>query len=438
MTKANMILEIILIVISVVLSGFFSSSEAAYLSIQKTKLFHMVNSKIKGAERVSKLLEDKDKLLSTIVIGNNIVNIAFAALLSGVFFKLTKNEIETALLTTIVGTIILMIFGEAIPKTLAVRMSEKLSILYSRPLRFLELLFAPIVFILKLMIKGIERNSKIGEISDSNSITEEELLTLIDIGEEEGSLEPLEAEMLENVFRFGDSQAQEIMTPRVEVISLSLESTIKNYKDVYLKHSHSRFPVYKGSEDNVVGIISSKDVLMNISTQTVNDDSKLKELIRAPYFIPETKRNFEIFNEMRVSGDKIAMIIDEYGGLSGVITLRKLLEEVVGDFGEEGTQPEEELIEIDTNIFKVDGGISIQDLNEELEDSDIKIPDGDYETAAGFVMQLLGRIPKKGDHIEYSKHIFEVTQMKGLRIEMLEVTKKQNSLPIHNEEKKLK
>ena len=433
-----MTLEIILIVISIVLSGFFSSSEAAYLSIQKTKLFHMINSKINGADRVSKLLEDKDKLLSTIVIGNNIVNIAFAALLSGVFFNITNNEIKTALLTTIVGTIILMIFGEAIPKALAVRMSEKLSIFYSRPLRFLELLFAPIVFILKLMIKGIEKNSKIAEISDSNSITEEELLTLIDIGEEEGSLEPQEAEMIENVFRFGDSQAQEIMTPRVEVISLSIESTIRKYMDVYLKHSHSRFPVYKGSEDNVVGIISSKDVLMNIATQTVNDASKLKELIREPYFIPETKRNFEIFNEMRVSGDKIAIIIDEYGGLSGVITLRKLLEEVVGDFGEEGTQPEEELIEIDTNIFNVDGGISIQDLNEELEDSDINIPDGDYETAAGFVMQLLGRIPKKGDQIEYSKHIFEVKQMKGLKIEMLEVTKKQNSLPIDKNEKNLR
>ena len=432
-----MTLEIIFIVISIVLSGFFSSSEAAFLSIQKTKLFHMINSKIKGADRVSKLLEDKDKLLSTIVIGNNIVNIAFAALLSGVFYNITNNEIQTAFLTTIVGTIILMIFGEVIPKALAVRMSERLSILYARPLNFLELLFAPVVFILKLMIKGIENNSKIAEIPDSNSITEEELLTLIDMGEEEGSLEPQEAEMIENVFRFGDSQAQEIMTPRVEVISLSLESTIRNYKDVYSEHSHSRFPVYKGSEDNVVGIISSKDVLMNISTKTVNDDSELKELIREPYFIPETKRNFEIFNEMRVSGDKIAIIIDEYGGLSGVITLRKLLEEVVGDFGEEGTQPEEELIEIDTNTFKVDGGISIQDLNEELEDSDIQIPDGDYETAAGFVMQLLGRIPKKGDQIEYSKHIFEVKQMKGLKLEMLEVTKKQNSLSIHKNKKNL-
>lgn len=433
-----MTLEVILIVILIVLSGFFSSSEAAYLSIQKTRLFHMINSKINGAERVSKLLEDKDKLLSTIVIGNNIVNIAFAALLSGVFFNITKNEIQTAFLTTIVGTIILMIFGEVLPKTIAVRMSERISILYSRPLKFLQIVFAPVVFILKLMIKGIENNSKIVKNSDSNSITEEELLTLIDIGEEEGSLEPQEAEMIENVFRFGDSQAQEIMTPRVEVISLSIESSIRNYKDVYSKHSHSRFPVYKKSEDNVVGIISSKDVLMNLSTKIVNDDSKLKELIREPYFVPETKRNFEIFNEMRVSGDKIAIIIDEYGGLSGVITLRKLLEEVVGDFGEEGTQPEEELIEIDTNTFKVDGGISIQDLNEELEDSDIEIPDGDYETAAGFVMQLLGRIPKNGDHIEYSKHIFEVKQMKGLKLEMLEVTKKQNSLPVHENEKKLK
>ncbi len=434
-----MTIEIILIVISIVLSGFFSSSEAAYLSIQKTKLFHMINSKIKGADRVSKLLADKDKLLSTIVIGNNIVNIVFATLLSGVIYQFTdENKILTAFLTTIVGTIILMIFGEVLPKALAIRMSERISILYSKPLKFLELLFAPGVFILKLMIKGIENNSKIAEISDSNSITEEELLTLIDIGEEEGSLEPQEAEMIENVFRFGDSQAQEIMTPRVEVISLSIESTIKNYKDVYSKHSHSRFPVYKGSEDSVVGIISSKDVLMNISKKTVNDDSKLKELIREPYFIPETKRNFEIFNEMRISGDKIAIIIDEYGGLSGVITLRKLLEEVVGDFGEEGTQPEEELIEIDTNTFKIDGGISIQDLNEELEDANIQIPDGDYETAAGFVMQLLGRIPKNGDHIEYSKHIFEVKQMKGLKLEILEVTKKQNSLSIHNNEKNLR
>ena len=335
-----MVLEIILIIISIVLSAFFSSSEAAFLSIQKTKLFNMVNNKMKGAALVAKLLENKDKLISTIVVGNAIVNIAFAALLSAVFFKITEDEIQTAFLTTLVGTVILVIFGDVLPKAIAVRLSESVTRIYARPLRALEIIFAPIVFMLTLILKGIDSTSNMNSSADSNSITEEELLTLIDIGEEEGSLEPEEAEMIENVFRFGDSQAQEIMTPRIEIISLSINSTVKNFKDIYSEHSHSRFPIYEGTEDNVVGIISSKDILMSLSKKAADDNTELKKLIREPYFVPETKRNFEIFNEMRRSGDKIAIIIDEYGGLSGVLTLRKLLEEVVGDFGEEGTEPE--------------------------------------------------------------------------------------------------
>tara|TARA_B100001142_G_scaffold131264_1_gene132847 strand:- start:6675 stop:7979 length:1305 start_codon:yes stop_codon:yes gene_type:complete len=433
-----MVLEIILIIISIVLSAFFSSSEAAFLSIQKTKIFHMVNNKKKGADLVAKLLENKDKLISTIVVGNAIVNIGFAALLSALFFKITGDEIQTAFLTTLVGTIILVIFGDVLPKAIAVRLSESITIIYSRPLRFLEIVFAPIVYLLTLILKGIDNTSNMNSKEASNSITEEELLTLIDIGEEEGSLEPQEAEMIENVFRFGDSQAQEIMTPRIEIISMSSQSTIKDYKDVYSEHSHSRFPIYENSEDNIVGIISSKDILMSLSKKVVDDNTKLKELIREPYFVPETKRNFEIFNEMRNSGDKIAIIIDEYGGLSGVLTLRKLLEEVVGDFGEEGTEPEEELIEIDINTFNIDGGISIQDLNEELEDYDIEmpIPDGDYETAAGFVMQKLGRIPKNGDKIDFHDLVFEVKEIKGLKPELLQVTKKNNSISFSTNENK--
>ena len=422
-----MTLEIILIIISIILSAFFSSSEAAFLSIQKTKLFHMVNLKQKGADKVAKLLENKDKIISTIVVGNNIVNIAFAALLSSLIYKITESPTLTTLLTTIIGTIILMIFGEVIPKALAVRMPEKLTVIYAKPLRILEITFNPIVYILTLMIKFIDKNSKLKANENNNSITEEELLTLIDIGEEEGALEPQEAEMIENVFRFGDSQAQEIMTPRTEIISLASDSNVRNFKDIYAEHSHSRFPVYEGSEDNIIGIISTKDVLMGISKKKTDDETKIKDLIRHPYFVPETKRNFEIFNEMRISGDKIAIIIDEYGGLSGVMTLKKLLEEVVGDFGEEGTKPEEELIEIDTNTFNIDGGMSIQDLNEEFEDIDINIPDGDYETVAGFILQKLGKMPKSGDHFEYLNLIFEVAEMKGLKLETVKVTIKPSS-----------
>ncbi|HIB35448.1 MAG TPA: DUF21 domain-containing protein, partial [Dehalococcoidia bacterium] len=248
-----MTLEIILIIFSIILSAFFSSAEAAFLSVQKTKLFQMVNLKQKGADTVAKLLENKDKLLSTIVLGNNIVNITFAALLTSLIYKITNNPTLTTILTTLFGTIILMIFGEVIPKALAVRLAEKLSLIYSRPIKILEIIFNPIVLMLTLMINIIDRKSKLNYPRNNNSITEEELLTLIDIGEEEGSLEPQEAEMIENVFRFGDSQAQEIMTPRTEIVSLSSESTVRNFKDIYSEHSHSRFPVYEGSEDTVIG-----------------------------------------------------------------------------------------------------------------------------------------------------------------------------------------
>ena len=176
-----MILVIILIIFSIILSAFFSSAEAAFLSIQKTRLFHMVNLKQKGADNVAKLLENKDKLLSTIVLGNNIVNITFAALLTSLIYKITNSPTLTTVLTTIFGTIILMIFGEVIPKAIAVRIAEKLSLIYAKPLKILEIIFNPIVLILTLMIKAIDKKSKLSDPGNNNSITEEELLTLIDI-----------------------------------------------------------------------------------------------------------------------------------------------------------------------------------------------------------------------------------------------------------------
>jgi putative hemolysin len=264
-------------------------------------------------------------------------------------------------------------------------------------------------------------NSILGDgASVRGSITESEFRTLIDVGEAEGTFEPEEAEMLENVFRFGDRQVREVMTPRTEIAFVERGATLNQFLAIYVEHSHTRFPVYKETTDNVIGIISAKDILKTMSTRGIKEEESVTDVIRDAYFVPETKRIAELFGELRQSGNQMAIAVDEYGGLAGLVTLKRLSEEVVGPVGEEGAGPEEEYEAIDRNTYQVDGGMSIDDVNEEL---GINLPEGDFETIAGFALQMLGHIPTEGRQFEYKNLKFEIIEMKDLKIETVKVTK---------------
>ena len=414
--------SLILIGLCIILSAFFSSSEAAFLALERIRLVHLLNTNKPGAQRVAGMLARPERLLSTILLGNNLVNVAFTALITVASLNLLGEGRETlaTILATVAGTALLLIFGETIPKTIAVHQAERISFWYARPLKMLEFVFWPIIFLLQGMTNWTTKLLGVNPEA-RDSITEGELLTLIDIGEAEGTFEPSEAELLQNVFRFGDRQVREVMTPRPEMVSVQRSATLSEFLNVYGAHSHTRFPVYNDSSENIIGILSAKDVLRAMASNGGMElDATVTDVIRNPLFVPETKRIAELFEEMRKDGHQMAIIVDEYGGLAGLVTLKRLSEEVVGAHGEEGEAPEDEYESLDDNTFQVEAAMSIDEANEELE---LNLPGGDFDTLAGFVLDKLGHIPDEGEILEYEDLKIEVIEMRALKIETIKVTR---------------
>ena len=424
-------LNVALVFVLLALSAFFSSSESAFLSLQRTRIAHLVSEGIPGARRVADMIGEPERLLATILLGNNIVNAATTAVITATVVAFVGDDSQPAgvspagvVIATAISTVALVLVGEIIPKTIAVRNSEKVAFIYSRPLTWTEYLLLPLVVVLQWATRGL--NALLGgDVSNRRSITEDEFRSLIDIGEAEGEFEPAEAEMLENVFQFGDRQVREVMTPRTEMVSIRQGSDLREFLDIYAQTQHTRFPVYRNSPDNIIGVISSKDVLRRMAQTDLRYQDSVTEAIRDTYFVPETKRISDLFEELRTTGNQIALVIDEFGGVTGLVTLKRLLEVVVGPVGEEGESPEEEFRAIDENTFHVEGGMSVQEANEEM---NIELPQGDdYETIAGFALYVLGHIPAKGEQFEYDNLTFEILDMQDLRIEEIRVTKSEKT-----------
>jgi len=419
------IINIILIVIFLTLSAFFSSSEAAFLSIQKTRLSHLVNTSVPGAKRVAEMIANTERLLSTILLGNNLVNVAFTAIVTTVCVSILGEGGLSILVATLAGTLLLLVLGEIIPKSVAVKSAERITLLYARPLKMMEFCLFPIVLALQWLSNRTQSIFGRGNPTEE-TVTEGEILSMIDIGEAEGTVEPSEAEMLENVFRFGDRQAREVMTPRTEIVSIERTSTLQDFLGIYSDNSHTRFPVYKGSRENIIGIISVKDVLRVLSTRGINSGDSVADIVRDAHFVPETVPVATLFEELRRAGHQMAICLDEYGGIAGLVTAKRLTEIVVGPVGEEGETPEEEYANIRPNVYQIDGGMSIDEVNSELE---LALPFGEYETIAGFVLSHIGEIPEIGKEFDYSNLSFRILEMDRLRINSILITKK--SIPLH-------
>jgi len=411
--------SIVLIGIFLLLSAFFSSSEAAFLSLQRTRLNYLVNNKIPGAKRVHDMVANTERLLSTILLGNNLVNVAFTAVVTALAVKWLKEGPLAVAAATIVGTGLLLIFGEIIPKSLAVKKSEKVSFLYARPLKIVELSLYPVILFLQWLSRTTQ--SIFGQEQEvEDGVTEGEILSMIDLGEAEGTVEPGEAEMLENVFRFGDTQVREIMTPRTEMVVMERGTSFSDFLSIYSEHYHTRFPIYKDTNENIVGIISTKDVLRVLSTKGIKGNDSVTDVTRDAYFVPETKWASELFEELRHTGNQMAICLDEYGGLAGLVTLKRLTELIVGRVGEEGESPESEFENIMPNVFQIEGSMDIAEANNEM---DLALPEGEYETIAGFVLDQIGEIPILNQEFEYENLTFRVVEMDRFRVESLLITR---------------
>ena len=414
-------LYLVFLVLCLLLSAFFSSSETAFISLQRIRVKHLVNTEVRGAKRVAKMVERPEKLLSTILLGNNFVNTAAAALATALALKFWPEQ--GILVATIVVTILLLIFCETTPKTIATQHAERLSLAFARPIEALSWLLTPFVVALSWIAS---RFSKLfGGVPVPRSLaSEDEIRTMISVGHKEGTVEEEEAEMLHKVFEFGNRPVREVIVPRTEVVWVEKGSKLADFLGLYAQSPLSRFPVYEDNMDNVVGILSVKDILMAQAKGSISDEGLIDDLIRPAYFAPETKRISELFAEMRDKNYRMTVVVDEFGGTAGIVSLSRLVEEIVGPVGDELAAIEKEYETISENTFQIDGGMRIEEANEEM---DLDIPTGDYETVAGFILDLLGHIPKQGEQLRYKGLKIVITEMRGMKIEKIVLTKERHA-----------
>ena len=416
-------LYVVLLVVCFVLSAFFASSEIALFFLQRVKVEHLVSTGVRGAERVSRMLDRPDRLLSIILLGNNLVNTAAAALATVLAVSIWRShgwqEEGGILVATISVTIILLIFGETIPKTLAIRYTERLAILFARPIEWLLWVLLPFVVALSWIASGLSK--MLGGTPVPRSLaSEEEIRNMITVGHREGTVEDSEARMLHKVFDFGDRRVREVMVPRPEVVAIEQGSKVAEFLALYAQFPRSRFPVFNENMDNVVGILAIKDALMAQAKEAINQQSPIDELLRPAYFTPETKLISELFNEMRDSNFRMAVVVDEFGGTAGIVMLSRLVEEIVGEVGDELTTVEKDYEAINAYTFEIDGGMRIEEANEEM---GLELPEGEYETVAGFVLNLLRRIPRPNEQIVYKDMKLVVSEMRGVKIEKIVLTR---------------
>jgi len=418
MSVTEIIIYVVILVVCIILSGFFASSETAFIALEKYRIEHLVNKKVKGASRVARLMNRPERFLSTVLFGNNLVNVA-ASVLGSVLAVALWGQVWGTVIATVVLTIILLIFGETTPKTIATRHSEKLSLALSRPIEITSRIFAPFVLVISWVAAGLSKLVG-GEPVPRSLASKEEIQAMILVGHSKGTVEDSEAQMLNNVFEFGKSKIGELIIPRTEVVSIEKGSKLADFLKIYSQHPLTRYPVIQDNMDNVVGVLSIKDILMAMATGKVTPESRVDELLRPPYFAPETKPVDEVFAEMRDKNYHMVIVVDEFGGTAGVVSVSQLLEEIVGPVGEELTHAEKDYETISENIFQVDGAMRLEDANKEME---LDLAPGDYDTVAGFILHHLGHIPKVNEGLKYKNLRLVVTKMKGRKIEEIQITK---------------
>ena len=402
--------QIVVLSVLLLLSGFFSSAETALFSISKAKAIHVAKEKGLTNALIKKMKDDPHRLLSTILIGNNLVNVGAAALATAITIDLvSSNAVGIA---TGVMTCLILIFGEIIPKSVATRNNLLIARLVIIPLYWLSILFTPIIVLLNFIPKLT------GKVQRKAHVTEEELMTFVEVVEEEGGIEEEEKELIENIFEFDDTSASEIMTPRADMFVVNADEEFK--LEEIVKSGFTRFPVIEGDIDHIIGILNIKDLLMHQASG--NDKIDVRKLMRKPFFVPANKKLDNLLQEFKRRKQHMAVIVDEHGGVSGLITLEDALEEIVGEIIDETDKFEPHIVKLKNNEWRVLGKSEIDAVNEKLQ---IDIPDSkEYDTFSGYVLDQIGRIPKEKEDIALGNFVVTVNQMEGTRIKEYIVKKK--------------
>jgi putative hemolysin len=417
------IIQLITIILLILLSAFFSSAETALTTVNKFTLRSMADSGNKRAARVLKLISNSDKLISTILIGNNIVNISASALAT----TLTTNLFGSKAVGIATGiTLLILLFGEITPKTLAQNNSVKMSILYVDVVQFLVYIFTPFVFIINKISHVIFWILHMDTNESAKSITEDELITMVNVSEEEGVIENKEKEMITNVVDFGDSRVRDIMIPRTDVTMVPVTATYDELLKQYMEVPYTRLPVYKDSRDNVIGILHVKDLFFYKATHDINNFD-VTNIVREPFYVYEFQKTNDLLANMKSSSNSIGIVLDEYGVCVGLISMEDLIEEIIGDIKDEYDDAEHNnIVKIDDTHYSIDGGIKLDDLNDAL---DLDIESEDYDSIGGYIIQLLDHLPSVGDTASDGVISCKVTKLDKNRVSrvLLEILPKPNT-----------
>ena len=411
-----MTISLLIILIGLLGSAFISATEAAVLGSSRYKIEHRSEEGDKRAKLLIQIFDQYEKFFGTILLVGNLFNVMVASVGTTLAIA-TIGGGEPRILSTIaatgIATVFVVVIGELTPKTLAVVAAEKWALITARIVLIMMTASWPVVFAFTLIPRGIIQLFGGKESMASPIVTPGELRTLIDLGEAEGTVEENTGEMLDNIFRFGEMEVRDVMTPRPEIIWVSADATFGQFMDSYRLSPHTRFPVFDTDHDDVVGIFSVKDVLGSISESKLDLNRPVINLMRQAHFIPETKRLDDLFDEMQESGHKISLVVDEFGGIAGLITLTRVVEQIVGKTGEEGLKPDRRFVTVNENTFELDGGLEIGEANDEL---GLEIPEGDYETIAGFFLEQAQHLPTIGSRVRFGNLRMQVAEMEGSKI----------------------
>ncbi|OXZ29392.1 hemolysin [Finegoldia magna] len=402
--------QIIALVLLVAMSSVFSSSETAITSVSKIKVRQLDQKDNKNAHLLKKLHDNMQTTISTILIGNNIVNIAASSIATILFTNIFHQN--GALISTVVMTVFVLIFGEVLPKTIAQYKNKSVALKFSRFIYLLTIVFKPIVKILNVLTRLIIKLF-VGEDEDSSTLTEEELKTLVEVSEEEGVLKNQETEIMINALELKETLAVDIMTPRTSMASVDIEDAESDLKEIIKNITYSRIPVYEDSIDDIIGVLHIKELAHKIIED--DRDFKVRDILKPAFYAYEYIPVVDLFKQMRTKNISISIIIDEYGGTSGIVTMEDILEELVGEIDDEYDN-EKEVTKLSDNEYLVDPEMRIDEVNERF---DLDIQSDKFDSIGGFVIELLDRMPKSKDEVEFENLKFVVVNVDKRKITQL-------------------
>jgi len=428
--------EILFLIVLIVLNAFFAASEIALISLNDNKIKLMAEEGNKKANIINKLLREPSKFLATIQIGITLAGFLASAFAAENFSGRLVNVIKkigvpipdswlkntSVVIITIILSYFTLVLGELVPKRLAMKKAEPISMFVAGPLNFLSVVTSPFVKFLTQSTNFFVRLFGVNPNEEDEKVTEEEIRLMVDVGEENGSIDEIEKEMINNIFEFDNKTVTDIMTHRTDIGALPVDATFEEVTSFINKEKYSRIPVYEDNIDNIIGVLHAKYVIQYLSDDEAKKNFNIKDITRRPYFVSVSKRTDELFKEMQKNNTHMAVIIDEYGGTAGIVTLEDLIEEIVGSIFDEDDEVEKDIDKLDENTFIINGTTSLYTVRNKL---DVELPTEDYETLGGFVVGQLGKIPDKDDNpsVEFNGLLFKVEEVHEKRVSKVKVCK---------------